>query len=178
MTNIAQEWTELSREIVFQKYGKKVEKVIFKLPNGQEFDYYIKKEGPAVCGLAITEDKQIILARQYRPGPKKIVYELPGGYASADSPPEESMLKELSEETGYEGKVQLITSCLDDAYSTMERYCFVITDCKKVSEPKWDEDEFIDIELVDIEEFKKILRSGQMTDVEVGYLALDYLKMI
>ncbi len=178
MTNIAKDWEELSRETAFQKYGKKVEKVMFKLPDGKELDYYIKKEGPAVCGLALTLDNKVILAKQFRPGPKKIVMELPGGYADLNDKPEVSMARELLEETGYEGKVQLITTCLDDAYSTMERYCFVITDCKKVAEPKWDEDEFIDIELVTIDEFKKILRSGQMTDVEVGYLALDYLKLM
>ena len=178
MTNIAKDWEELSRETVFSKYGKKVEKVFFKLPDSKELDYYIKKEGPAVCGLAITSDNKIILAKQYRPGPKKIVMELPGGYADLNEKIELSMARELLEETGYQGKVQLITTCLDDAYSTMERYCFVITDCKKVSEPKWDEDEFIDIELVTIDEFKKILRSGQMTDVEVGFLALDYLKLL
>lgn len=178
MTNIAKDWEELSRETVFSKYGKKVDKVIFKLPDGQELDYYIKKEGPAVCGLAITTDNKIILAKQYRPGPKKIVMELPGGYADLNEKIELSMARELLEETGYQGKVQLITTCLDDAYSTMERYCFIITDCQKVDQPKWDDDEFIDIELVTVEEFKKILRSGQMTDVEVGFLALDYLKLL
>lgn len=178
MTNIAKDWEELSRETVFSKYGKTVEKVIFKLPDDKELDYYIKKEGPAVCGLALTSDNKIILAKQYRPGPKKIVMELPGGYADLNEKVELSMVRELLEETGYEGKVQLITTCLDDAYSTMERYCFVITDCKKTAEPKWDEDEFIDIELVTIEYFKKILRSGQMTDVEVGFLGLDYLKLL
>ena len=178
MTTEIKEWEELSREIIFQKYSKKVEKVMFRLPNGKEFDYYIKKEGPAVCGLPLTTDNKIILAKQYRPGPKKVVLELPGGYADTAIKPEESMARELLEETGHKGNVQLITSCLDDAYSTMERYCFVIKDCVKVAEPRWDEDEFIDIVLVDIDEFKKILRSGQMTDVEVGYLALDFLGMI
>ena len=177
-TNIAKEWEELSREVVFQKYGKKVEKVIFKLPNGKELDYYIKKEGPAVCGLAMTPDNKIILARQYRPGPEKIVSELPGGYADPNDTPEASMARELLEETGYAGKICLVTEYLDDAYSTMIRYCFVITDCKKVAESSREEDEYIDIDLVELEEFKKILRSGQMTDVEAGYLALDYLKLL
>ncbi|MFA4826998.1 MAG: NUDIX hydrolase [Candidatus Shapirobacteria bacterium] len=178
MTNKIQPWQEISREEAFKKYSRKIEKVIFKLPNGKESDYYLKKEGPAVCGLALTSDNKVILAKQFRPGPKKIVMELPGGFADPNDQPEASMKRELLEETGYEGKIQLVTTCLDDAYSTMERYCFVITDCQKVSEPHWDEDEFIDIVLVDLAEFKKILQSGQMTDVEVGYLGLNYLKLL
>lgn len=72
-------WKELSRELVFEKYGRKVEKVIFKIQNGKESDFYIKNEGNVVCVLALTSDKKVILAKQYRPGPKKILTELPGG---------------------------------------------------------------------------------------------------
>lgn len=30
-------WEELSREVVFQKYGRKVEKVIYRMPHGKEY---------------------------------------------------------------------------------------------------------------------------------------------
>lgn len=177
MTNI-QPWQEISREIVFQKYGRKVEKVIYKLPNGKELDYYIKKEGPAACVLALTPDNKVILAKQYRPGPQKIIYELPGGFADPKEEPVEVMKRELLEETGYQGEVTLVTNYLDDAYSTMERFCFVAKNCTKVAEPQWDEDEFIEIAEVSLEEFRKILRSGQMTDIEAGYLCLDFLNLL
>ncbi|MBP9817914.1 NUDIX hydrolase [Candidatus Shapirobacteria bacterium] len=178
MTNNAKPWEEIGRETVFKKFGKAVEKVIFRLPDGKEFDYYIKKEGPAACVLALTPDNEVILARQYRPGPKKIVLELPGGYVDLNENPEVGMLRELREETGYEGDVKFVTTCLDDAYSTMERHCFVATNCKLVGEPHLDEDEFIDIMLVPLSDFRDLLRSGQMTDVEVGYLCLDFLKLL
>jgi len=104
--------------------------------------------------------------------------ELPGGFVDPNENPEITMQRELREETGYEGDVRLVTTCLDDAYSTMERYCFVATNCKKVKEIENDENEFTELVLVPIEDFKKILRSGQMTDVEVGFLGLDYLKLL
>jgi len=80
MTNKTQDWQELSREEAFRKYSRKIEKVIFKLPNGKETDFYIKKEGPAASVLALTSDNQVIIAKQYRPGPKKVLMELPGGF--------------------------------------------------------------------------------------------------
>lgn len=177
MTNIVKDWQELSRETVFEKYSRKIEKVIFKLPDGQELDYYIKEEGPAACVLALTADHQIILTRQYRPGPKKIIYELPGGFLDPQEDAQFTIRRELREETGYDGDIKFVTTCLDDAYSTMERFCFVATNCKKVQKPHLDDDEFIDVVLVSLAEFKTILRSGQMTDVEVGYLGLDYLNL-
>jgi len=178
MSTISQDWQELSREEAFRKYSRKIEKVVFRLPNGKKVDFYIKKEGPAASVLALTSDNQVIIAKQYRPGPKKVLMELPGGFVDSNEVPEVTMRRELLEETGYEGDIKLITTCLDDAYSTMKRYCFVATNCKKIKEIENSENEFTELLLVPLEEFKKILRSGQMTDVEVGFLGLDFLKLL
>jgi ADP-ribose pyrophosphatase len=171
-------WKEISRETVFQKYSRKIEKVIFKLPDGKESDFYIKKENSASCILALTTNNKVILVKQFRPGPNKILLELPGGYIDLNEKPEISAARELLEETGYQGDVKFVTVCLDDAYSTMERYCFVAINCKKIEEIKNGKDEFTELQLVSLEEFRKILCTGQMTDVEVGYLGLDFLGLL
>lgn len=171
-------WKEISRELIFQKFSRKIEKVVFKMPDGRESDFFIKKEGPAASVFALTKDKKVILVKQYRPGPEEVLLELPGGYVEKDEKPEITMARELKEETGYKGKVKFITTCLDDAYSTMNRYCFVATDCQKVGEAELEKDEFAELVLLDLKEFRKLLKSGKMTDVEVGYLALDYLNLL
>jgi ADP-ribose pyrophosphatase len=178
MSSNIQKWQEISRELVFQKYSRKVEKVMFTLPDGKEADFYLKKEGPAASALAITKDNKILLVKQYRPGPNEVLRELPGGYIDLNEKPEIAMERELLEETGYKGTATFVTHCFDDAYSTMNRYCFVVTDCEKVSEPHSGENEFIELELASIEDFRKLLQSGQMTDVEVGYLGLDFLHLL
>ena len=63
-----QPWKKLSHEIVFQKYSRKIEKSMFRLPNGEEKDFYIKVEGPAVAILAITKNNQVILVKQFSLG--------------------------------------------------------------------------------------------------------------
>lgn len=171
-------WKELSRELVFEKYGRKVEKVVFKIQDGKKSDFYIKNEANVVCVLALTSDKKVILAKQYRPGPKKVLTELPGGAIDKGEKPEESIRRELLEETGYTGNFKFVTKTFSDGYSTRERYCFVATDCKKSKEIKNSDEEFTESVLVSIEEFKKILRSGQITDTETGFLGLDYLNLI
>ena len=172
------EWQEISKELVFQKFSRKIEKVIFKMPNNKESDFYIKKEGPAVCTLALTKEKKVILVKQFRPGPQEILLELPGGYIDKNEEPKVAAARELKEETGYEGKIQFVTRCYDDAYSSMDRYCFVAADCKKAGKAKLEEDEFAELVLLNLDEFRDLLRSGKMTDVEVGYLGLDYLKLL
>lgn len=178
MNTKAAEWQELSRKEAYKKYSRKIEEVIFRLPDGKESDYYIKKEGPASCVLALTQDNQVILAKQYRPGPKSILLELPGGYVDPNEDPKVTIARELLEETGYQGEVEFVTTCLDDAYSTMVRHCFVAKNCKKAAEPNLEKTEFIEITLLPLSEFRRLLQSGQMTDVEVGYLCLDHLSLL
>lgn len=178
MSNKLQKWKELSREIAFQKYSRKIEKVIYQLPNGEQSDFYIKEEGPATGILALTKDLQVILVRQFRPGPNEILAELPGGYIGKNQTPKQVAERELMEETGYKGKAKIVAQVYDCAYSTMNRYCVVITDCKKVTKQKLDRTEFVEVVLVSLYKFRQLLRSGKMTDVEVGYLGLDFLNLL
>jgi ADP-ribose pyrophosphatase len=152
--------------------------VTFELPNGEQQDFYIKREGPAAAILALTSDNEVILVRHYRPGPQQILLELPGGYVDPDEDPAVSAARELKEETGYEGKLELVTSSLDDAYSTMQRFCFVATACRKVTEAQQTPTETVEVVLMPLEKFRLHLRSGQLTDIEVGYLGLDHLGLL
>ncbi len=178
MSEKIKNWEEIYRESVFQKYGRGIEKVIFKLPDGKQNDFYIKKEGPTVCIFPITKNKKIVLVKQFRPGPKKIFFELPGGYLNKDEDPTECAARELLEETGYKGKMEMIATSYDDAYSTMYRYCLVAKDCDKIAEQNLEATEFAEVVLMNLNKFRDLLQSGQMTDIEVGYLALDYLKLL
>ncbi len=177
MTQIT-EWKEKGRKEAFKKYGRAVDEVWFELPGGKKMDYYLRREGPTVCVLPLTADNKVILARQFRPGPKKIMFELPGGFLDKAKDPLEEAKRELAEETGYTGELELVTTCWDDAYSNMLRYVFVAKNCQKTVEVKWDEDEFIEIVEVELPKFREILRSGEMTDIEAGYLGLDKLGML
>ena len=178
MSNKAmQKWKEIGRERVLDTYTI-IEKVTYELPNGETKDMYVKIQKRAACILALTENNEVIMVEQYRPGPDKVLLELPGGYVEDGENPVEGAARELREETGYDGNVQFVTTALDDAYSTMVRSCFVATNCRKVGDQELDDSEFMSVRLVPLEDFKKILRSGEMTDVEVGFLGLDFLKML
>lgn len=177
-SKIVQVWEELKSEMVFEKYGRGVEKVTFRLPNGQINDYFLKKEKPTANAVAITKDKKVILTKQFRPGVREILLELPGGYIDQEESPLAAAERELLEETGYKGKAQFVNGVIDDAYSNAVRYCVVVTDCEKVADPINEDDEFIDLVFLTIEEFRAHLRSGKMGDVELGYLGLDYLGLL
>jgi len=182
-------WKEISREIMFEKFGRGIEKVVFEQSDGEKVDLYIKKEKPVAAVVAFTPENKIILTKQFRPGPKKFLYDLPGGIAMNSSlNMEEFIAKELLEETGYKGDVKFITDLVDCGYSTRIKNCLIATNCQKVQDidnTLRDNDgenigfkEEKEVVLFTLEEFRKLLQGGQCTDIEVGYLALDYLGLL
>lgn len=177
MSNI-RPWKELSRKVIFDKYWRKVEEVIFKLPNGATYDAYIKVERPCVNVVGITVDNKVVLVKQYRPGPKEILEELPGGLIEDGEDPGVAARREFVEETGYDGDFAFAGTCIDDAYSTLVRTCYVATNCKKVGEVQSAIVEQTEVVLLTVPEFRKHLRTGKLTDTEMGYIGLDYLSLL
>lgn len=171
-------WPILKRESLFKKYGREIEQVDFELPDGSIADFYLKKEENTVCMLAITKNNDVILAKQFRPGPYEVLLELPGGGIEKGESVEDAAARELLEETGYAGKVEFVVQALDCAYSTRRRNCLVVTECEKVAEIQNTTSEQTEVELMTLPEFRKHLRSGQLTDIEIGYLGLDYLNLL
>jgi len=170
-------WQKHDEKLIRDGFRKILSKT-FTLPNGQSQDFEIKKEGEVVCVVPITKDKKVILAKQFRPGPEKVFLELPGGGMENGESPKEAMERELLEETGYAGNIEFVCSIPIGGYSTGWRHVFAATDCEKVDEQKLDEAEFVEVIEMALEDFRKHLQSGQLTDVHVGYLGLDYLKLL
>jgi ADP-ribose pyrophosphatase len=150
----------------------------FRLPDGKIKDFHLIRFGKSVCTLALTPDKKVILVRQFRPGPQRIVSEIPGGGLEKGESAKTAAKRELLEETGYTGDFKLVGKSLDDAYSTKIRYHFVALNCKKVKEPKYDKSEFGEVIKITLKDFRKHLRSGMLTDLETGYLCLDFLGLL
>ena len=167
-------WQKLGEQPLQLGY-RQILRRTFRLPDGRVDDFEIKHEPQVVCILALTEEHQVILARQFRPGPEKILLELPGGCIEASESPQQAAERELLEETGFRGTLQFVGASLDDAYTTLVRHNFVATACWKQQEPQSGEGEFTEAVLMPLADFRQHLRGGQLTDIETGYLGLDYL---
>ena len=171
-------WKKISETPAYRGKFRKMDMVRYELPNGKEKGYEIMRSGQVVVIVALTPDKKVILVEQFRPGPEKVLCEIPAGWRDPDETPEHAAARELLEETGYEGDLTFVGTTFQSAYSDMTRHMFVAQNCRKVKEPEGDGDEFIEPVLVSLDEFREHLRSGNLTDVGSGYRALDCLKLL
>lgn len=170
-------WKEVERKTVFEKYGRSVEKVLFQLPVGTVKDFYIQAEKSTVCVFALTKEGKVVLIRQYRPGPKEVLTELPGGYVDSNELPIDAIKRELLEETGYSGKISLLNSVFYGAYSNRVKHLFIATECELVSERALDQsEEGSRVVLFSISEFEESLATGKLTDADCAYAGLLHLK--
>ena len=68
----------------------------------KEMDYYyLTSPGEAVATVALTDDRCVLLTRQYRHPVRRVIWDLPAGAMQPGEDPAEAARRELLEETGY-----------------------------------------------------------------------------
>ena len=80
-----------------------------------EAPYYTLKLPDYTSLVAITEDRRIVIVRQFRPAVDHHTVELPSGLVDPGETPVEAARRELLEETGYEAlEIELLGSMEPD----------------------------------------------------------------
>ena len=151
----------------------------FVLPDGKVHSYTtLQPEGGRSCAvIALTPDGQVIIARQFRPGPERIMDEIPGGGVEPGEDPQAAVLRELAEETGYvPDAVEFIGSSCRDGFSNALYYYYFATGCMLRQEgQQLDDNEYIEVALVSIPTLLEIAKTDQMSDPAAVLFAYDRL---
>ena len=164
----------------------------YRLPAGQTVEWDLLREPDAVAVLALTEPRpgessEVVLARQFRPGPGAVLDELPGGLLDPGEDATAAAARELLEETGYAGQLEVLGWSWHDGRSTRRMWTAVATGCREVSRPRpgateATEDiegtEDIEVVLVSVAAFVAQVRAGALTDAARAYRALDHLRLL
>lgn len=153
----------------------------FLLPNKQTTKQSWINHKPTVAIVAVNDQNEIILIRQYRNAVKKNILEIPAGtMEDEESAPENCARRELAEETGYSAReiIKLFEGYLLPGYCNEYMYFFLARNL--FTEPlSPDEDEFIEVVPTNFSKAKELLRSGEIIDAKTALgitLADNYLK--
>lgn len=118
----------------------------------------------------------IVLTKQFRPGPGKVLHELPGGLVDERENVLDAAGRELREETGYVAdEMVLVGQTWLASYATHLRHAVLATGCRLAFEQRLDEDEFCEVVTVPMTHFVTQLRSGELTDADMAWMCLDRL---
>lgn len=155
----------------------------FIMPDGEYREFVTKEreDSHAQAIIALTADNKVILAKQFRAGPEKIMYELPGGGMEPGENPKEAVIRELAEETGYvpDGDVEHLGDIYKDAYTNTVWHYFIAYNCRPNDKgQKLDPAEFIEPILVTIPELIELGKNQSMSDTEALFLAYDKLQKL
>ena len=166
---------QLSSKLIYD--GKVVKLYVddVKCPNNNISKREIVKHNGGVCVLAIVDDK-VILEKQYRYAYDEVLYELPAGKLEINEDSYVAGLRELEEETGYKAKSlinygKMYPTC---GYSNEIIYLYVAEGLSK-SKRNLDEDEFIDIEFVEMDKVIEMINQGIIKDAKTICLISKYL---
>ncbi|MDY0408370.1 NUDIX hydrolase [Virgibacillus soli] len=167
-------------EKIFQ--GKVIDLQIddVQLPNGKTSKREIVKHPGAVAIIPLTTDNKIIFVEQYRKPLEKSLVEIPAGKLEVEESPEDTAIRELEEETGYTTKrLQYITSFYTSpGFANELMYLYVADDLVKMEHPpKGDEDEFVELIMLTLDEAKELVEKGRIHDAKTNY-AILYLEML
>jgi len=170
-------WQKIHEDLAYDGWRKMWQK-LFLLPNGKKSTFDVIGNGPYISVAAFTPEGDAILIRQYRPGPELILTSCCEGYLDKGESPEEAAKRELMEETGYEAEEIILLKAKRSAYSTEYQYFLLATNCRWKKDQKLDENEFIDVFTLSLAEFRHFIKDQEdhtFVNIDLAYLALDYL---
>lgn len=171
-------WKKINEKIVYKGW-RQIRLKKFELPDGKMAEFDILSSKSFVTVAAFTPEGEVILVRQFRPGPERELLSFCEGAIDPGEQAEAAAHRELLEETGHEAGEMIFLKKKYSAYTDQEQFFFLALNCREKQLPQPDASEFIILEIIGMTAFKKILRDREdeiFNNIDAAYLALDYFR--
>lgn len=132
---------------------------------GREHDLFVIECTNWCNVIAITPDQKIVMVEQYRPGSDTVELEIPGGMIDAeDSSPVAAGVRELREETGYEGSDARLLGEVFPNPAIMNNTCYtiIVEDCRCIHPVELDAGEDMATRLVPIADIPRLVAENKI----------------
>ena len=177
MSHLEEKTIKIDKQFNGKIISLQVEEV--ELPNGNIAKREIVKHPGAVAVIALTEDNKIVMVEQYRKALEKTIVEIPAGKLEPGEDPETCAKRELEEETGYECREmkKLISFYTSPGFADELIHLFLAEGLsKKVDAASPDEDEFLNLLELTLEETEALINEQKIHDAKTAY-AVSYLQL-
>ena len=115
--------------------------------------------------IALTPERNLVIIEQYRHGSNTIELEIPGGMMDPeDASPVAAGLRELREETGYEGENPRLLGQILPNPAIMSNVCYtvLVENCRCVHPLQFDHGEDLVTRLVPVSELPGLVAAGKI----------------
>lgn len=175
---VGENWEPLGEDSVAYAGFLRVIRRRLRMPSGVEADWELLDIPPTVTVLAFTEDDQVVMVRQFRPGPGRQVVSLPGGLIDPGEDPVAAGCRELTEETGYvAGSAEYVIEAHLNNF-TRPTHVVIARGCRPTGTQHLDEFEDCTVELMSLAQVRAELRQARLGASLQTYLALDHLGLL
>lgn len=153
------------------------------LPDGKSAQRELVRHVGAVCVIPVTDDNLVVMERQYRYPVDEVILEIPAGKLEHKGENHEAAARrELEEETGYTAREliplgKFYPAC---AYSDETIWMYLAMGLEQGCR-HLDEDEFLDVALIPLEELVRQVLAGEIPDAktQIAVLKADaYLRRL
>ena len=153
---------ELKREYIYEGKIIKLRKDEVELPDGKVASREIIEHNGGSGVIAVTEDDEILLVKQYRRPYDEVTLEIPAGKLNPGESPEENARRELSEETGYEAGILLDFGKIypSPGYTGEVIRIYFAPNAYMAGEAHTDDDEYLSLVKLPVEEAKRYIEEG------------------
>lgn len=168
----------ISTTSIFEGRVIKVQVDQVTLPNGKISTRELVKHPGAVAIIPITDEGKIVMVEQFRKPLERSIIEIPAGKLEPGEKPERTAIRELEEETGYGAQsFDLIQSfATSPGFADEVIHLFVARNLFEIAQPaSLDEDEFIELIEVSIEEAEQLMKEQRIFDAKT-ILAIMWAK--
>jgi ADP-ribose pyrophosphatase len=170
----------LSSKIVFEGRAVKLRVDTIQMPDGRQTTREIVEHGACIAVVAVDNDNNVLLVRQYRDAVGKELLEIPAGGVDPGEDVEAAVKREMQEETGFLPRklVNLGGYYLAPGYSTEYLHLYLAEDLipgRLVAE----DTEGITVVKVPVSQIPIVLASGKISDgksIAGLYMFLEYRK--
>lgn len=132
---------------------------------GQSHDFYIIDCVGWVNVIATTPNRELVMVEQYRHGSNTVELEIPGGIMDAEErSPVETAVRELREETGYEGEKARVLGDVFANPAIMSNTCHtvLVENCALKHPVEFDSGEDLVTRLVPMADLADLVATGKI----------------